>query len=112
MSGKPAYLLVWTGSPLEDNTKIKSMEIGTVLGNRQYYIVLQTRQDNFSNLLPTFYRVIDSFEIEPKNGSLSGKGDDFSGFSRYYNATLGIDIQYPSNWEKVEEGSIINFYAP
>jgi hypothetical protein len=112
LSGRPAYSLLWNGSSQEDNTRIKTLEIGTVVGDRQYYMVLHTKHDNFSNLLPTFYRVKDSFEIEPKNESLSSKGMGFSGYSRYYNATLGIDIQYPSNWEKVEEGSEINFYAP
>jgi hypothetical protein len=83
-----------------------------VVGNRQYFIVLQTRQDNYSNLLPTFYRVIDSFEIKPNNESLSNKSKELSGFLRYYNFTYGIDIQYPSNWDKVEDGPSISFYAP
>ena len=52
-----------------------------------------------SNYLPTIQKMIDSFEISI---GITG-GNPFLTYQN--NSTLGIAIQYPSNWERTEDGN-------
>ena len=110
-SGLTGYSLTMSES-LPHDTKIKSHEVGIVVENKQYYIMLSAEQDKFSNYLPKFHRIIDSLEIESNNGTLYTRSKEIPGFLRHYNTTLGIDMLYPSNWTKSEVGSQITFFAP
>jgi hypothetical protein len=77
-----------------------------------YYIA---KQATFSSYIPTIQRMIDSFEINismiksTMNGTTSN-----SWFLTYENnSTLGVKIQYPSNWKRVEYGNMaVVFFSP
>ena len=66
LAGKPAYKLVYTET-LEDeedeSTNLKSMEIGTIIGDRLYFIEYIAEEEKYSNYLPTIEMMIDSIEI-------------------------------------------------
>ena len=51
LAGKPAYKLVYTDR--EDDTNFKTMEIGTIIGDRIYFIEYIAEEDKYSNYLPT-----------------------------------------------------------
>ena len=60
-----------------------------------YYIAKQT---TLSRYLPTIQKMIDSFEINI--GITNSSGNSFLIYEN--NSTLGIKIQYPANWERIE----------
>ncbi len=60
-----------------------------------YYIAKQTE---LSSYLPTIQKMIDSFEINI--GITNSSGNSFLTYEN--NSTLGIKIQYPANWQRIE----------
>jgi len=60
-----------------------------------YYIAQQTK---LSSYLPTIQKMIDSFEINI--GITNSSGNSFLTYEN--NSTLGIKIQYPANWQRIE----------
>ena len=58
----PAYGLVYTDR--ENDTNYKTMEIGTIIGDRIYYVEYIAEEKKFSNYLPTIQRMINSLEIK------------------------------------------------
>ncbi|MGB6673566.1 MAG: hypothetical protein WBE34_14135, partial [Candidatus Nitrosopolaris sp.] len=60
-----------------------------------YYIAKQTK---LSSYLPTIQKMIDSFEINI--GITNSSGNSFLTYQN--NSTLGIKIQYPANWQRIE----------
>lgn len=61
LAGRPAYKLVYTN--VEDDTNYKTMEIGTIIGDKVYYIEYIAEEEKYSNYLPTIQMMINSFEI-------------------------------------------------
>jgi hypothetical protein len=61
IAGKPAYKLVYTD--VEDETNYKTLEIGTIIGDKVYYIEYIAEAEKYSGYLPTIQMMIDSFEI-------------------------------------------------
>ena len=61
LAGRPAYKLVY--SDVEDDTNYKTMEIGTIIGDKVYYIEYISEEEKYSNYLPTIQMMINSFEI-------------------------------------------------
>ena len=57
----PAYGLIYTDR--EDNTIYKTMEIGTIIGDRVYYIEYFAEEKKYSNYLPTIQMMINSLQI-------------------------------------------------
>ncbi len=66
-----------------------------------YYI---TEAEKSSSYLPTIYRMIDSFEIkiDMSNSAINDTTRNNSFLTYENNSTLGIKIQYPSGWERLE----------
>jgi eukaryotic-like serine/threonine-protein kinase len=61
LAGRPAYKLVYTD--VEDDTNYKTMEIGTIIGDKVYYIEYIAEEERYTNYLPTIQMMINSFEI-------------------------------------------------
>ncbi|MDQ6668774.1 MAG: hypothetical protein M3Y53_11205 [Thermoproteota archaeon] len=59
-----------------------------------YYIAKQTK---LSSYLPTIKKMVDSFEINI--GITNSSGNSFLAYEN--NSTLGIKIQYPTNWQRI-----------
>ena len=57
----PAYRLIYTDR--EDNINYKTMEIGTIIGDKVYYIEYIAEEKKYSNYLPTIQMMINSLEI-------------------------------------------------
>jgi hypothetical protein len=57
----PAYRLVY--SDREDNTNYKTMEVGTIIGDKVYFIEYIAEEENYSDYLPIVYTMADSLEI-------------------------------------------------
>lgn len=68
LSGKPAYKLVSTDE--EDGIDYKSLEMGTIIGDKVYYITYDAEEEQYSNYLPTVQKMIKSLEINPSNNRL------------------------------------------
>ena len=58
---KPAYRLIYTDRDIDTN--YKTMEIGTIIGDRVYYIEYIAEEKKYSNYLPTIQMMINSFQI-------------------------------------------------
>ena len=65
LAGKPAYKLVSIYE--EDGIDYKSMEIGTIIGDKVYFITYGAEEDQYSNYLPTIQKMIDSFQSYDSN---------------------------------------------
>ena len=61
LSKRPAYKLVYTD--VEDDTNYKTMEIGTIIGDKVYYIEYIAEEETYTHYLPTIQMMINSFEI-------------------------------------------------
>jgi S1-C subfamily serine protease len=57
----PAYRLVY--SDREDDTSYKTMEVGTIIGDKVYFIEYIAEEENYSDYLPIVYTMADSLEI-------------------------------------------------
>ena len=57
----PAYGLIYTNKV--DGTNYKTMEIGTIIGDRIYFIRYNAEEKQYSNYLPTIQRMINSLQI-------------------------------------------------
>jgi hypothetical protein len=63
LGGKPAYKLVFT-DVYDDDTSYKSMEIGTIIGDKLYLLSYEAEDEKqFSEYLPIIQKMIDSFRI-------------------------------------------------
>src|SRR5215208_3275106 len=112
LAGNPAYKVTFDHGSEEQqgNPDYKLIQIWTIKGDKVYYITYRAKLGRYSdNYLQTIQKMIDSFEI--------------SDFLLYENPALGIKIQYPTDWKKVEqadqyylEGSIqyptVSFLSP
>jgi hypothetical protein len=61
LARKPAYKLVYRD--VEDDTNYKTMEIGTIIGDKVYYIEYIAEAEKYSGYLPTIQMMINSFDI-------------------------------------------------
>ena len=59
---KPAYRLIYTDR--DDGINYKTMEIGTIIGDKVYYIEYIAEEKKYSNYMPTIQRMINSLEIK------------------------------------------------
>ena len=64
-AGKPGYSLIYTSTLKEgdDDLKLKTMEIGTILGDKSYYISYSAQSENYEKYLPHVQQIIDSIEV-------------------------------------------------
>jgi hypothetical protein len=60
-NNNPAYGLIYTHRV--DGTNYKKMEIGTIIGDRIYFIKYSADEKQFSNYLPTIRMMINSLQI-------------------------------------------------
>ena len=68
LAGKPAYKLVFTEE--EDEIHYKTMEIGTIIGDKVYLLSYAAQEEQYSDYLLTGQKMIDSFKINPSNNGL------------------------------------------
>jgi hypothetical protein len=61
LGGKPAYGLTYTDR--EDNINYKTAEIGTIIGDRIYYVEYIAEEKQYSDYLPKIKMMIDSLQI-------------------------------------------------
>jgi photosystem II reaction center protein PsbP len=66
LSGQPAYVLISTDSGGFDS---KSMEIGTIIDGKAYYIDYQSDPDTYNNNLPIINRMLSSLQLPSNVGS-------------------------------------------
>jgi hypothetical protein len=63
LGGKPAYKLVFT-DVYDDGTNYKSMEIGTIIGDKLYLLSYEAEDEKqYSEYLAIIQKMIDSFKI-------------------------------------------------
>jgi eukaryotic-like serine/threonine-protein kinase len=61
LAGKPAYKLVFTDE--EDEIYYKTMDIGTIIGDKVYLLSYVTQREQYSDYLPTVQKMINSLKI-------------------------------------------------
>jgi eukaryotic-like serine/threonine-protein kinase len=66
MVGKNAYKLIYTYTT-GDGFKMKDMEIGTMIGNKVYYIIYDGKESLFDKYIPIVQAMIDSFKVTLTN---------------------------------------------
>jgi hypothetical protein len=66
LAGNKAYKLINTYTT-NDGFKMKDMEIGTIIGNKVYYVIYDGKDSIFDNYQPIVQNMIDSFKITPTN---------------------------------------------
>ena len=97
LGGVPAHKIVFTGKPKDSPVDLEMMQVLTVIEKRFYMIQFFAEQGKYSDYLPTIQLMIDSFEIATIPDVIETKE-----FLLYEDATRGIKIKYPVEWEKVE----------
>jgi hypothetical protein len=68
LAGKPAYKLVFTDE--EDEIYYKTMDIGTIIGDKVYSIRYAAEKEQYSDYLPTVQKMINSLNITTSNNGL------------------------------------------
>ena len=71
LASKPAYKLVFTEE--EDEIHYKTMEIGTIIGDKVYLLSYAAQEEQYSDYLPTVQKMIDSFKITTSNNGLDNE---------------------------------------
>ncbi len=66
LAGNKAYKLIYTYTT-SDGFRMKDMEIGTIIGNKAYYMVYDGKESLFDNYLPIVQNMIDSFKVTVTN---------------------------------------------
>jgi hypothetical protein len=66
LAGNKAYKLVYTYTT-NDGFKMKDMEIGTIIGNKIYYVIYDGKDSVFDNYQPVVQNMVDSFKFIPTN---------------------------------------------
>jgi hypothetical protein len=86
-------------------SEYRATDIIMLSGIKKYEITYYISEaEKPSSYLPTIYRMIDSFEIriDISNSATNGTTRNNSFLTYENNSTLGIKIQYPVNWERLE----------
>jgi eukaryotic-like serine/threonine-protein kinase len=68
LAGKPAYKLVFTDE--EDEIYYKTMDIGTIIGDKVYLLSYVAQREKYSDYLPTVQKMINSLKITASNNGL------------------------------------------
>jgi PsbP len=63
LSGRSAYKLVYVGRSSDNRSLVKRMEVGTVVDRMFYVVNVGSQTKYYSEILPTFQRMISSFEL-------------------------------------------------
>jgi hypothetical protein len=97
LAGNPAHNFTTSAKIGQDEYRATDiiMLSGVKKYEMTYYIAKQTK---LSSYLPTIKKMIDSFEISI--GITNSSGNSFLTYEN--NSTLGIKIQYPTNWQRIE----------
>jgi len=66
MVGKNAYKLIYTYTT-GDGFRMKDMEIGTMIGDKVYYIIYDGKESLFDKYIPIVQTMIDSFKVTSTN---------------------------------------------
>jgi S1-C subfamily serine protease len=61
-NNRPAYRLLYTDK--EDDANYKTMEIGTIIGDRVFFINYVAEEEKYSNYLPNIQMMINSLQIK------------------------------------------------
>ena len=61
LAGKPAYKLIFTDE--EDEIYYKTMDIGTIIGDKVYSLSYVAQREQYSDYLPKVQKMINSFEF-------------------------------------------------
>lgn len=69
LAGRPGYSLVSTDT--EDGTDMKSIEVGTIVDGKVYYVVFSAEESRYNYFLPDVQKMIDSFEIADSKGEVN-----------------------------------------
>jgi hypothetical protein len=120
LGGNSAYTLLYSWNRGDDLGPTETIETGTMVGNKVYYIMFSTAAAEYSTLIPTVKQIINSFAITmpqpngitPKNynnnstasinnttaAKKNATTSTTNNFLTYENTTFGIKIEYPSEW--------------
>jgi hypothetical protein len=71
LAGKPAYKLVFTN--VKHDINYKSMEIGTIVGDKIYSVTFTAEEKEYSVHLPTIQKMISSLKITAFNNRLDNE---------------------------------------
>ena len=63
LAGNPAYKLIYTKAMEPENANIKTLEIGTIIASKVYFIRYYAPLQTYSIYLPDVQKMINSFEV-------------------------------------------------
>jgi hypothetical protein len=135
-ANRSAYTLI--SSRNADGIGMKSLEVGTLVGDKLYYALFETEESKYNVFISEVKKMIDSFELISDEISSADENDETTGveptqsvdpssdhnsntsFLIYENSKYGISVQYPSTWtyENVQSNSeddlvdVVYFYPP
>jgi hypothetical protein len=92
IKGDPAYKVVYTysGGSHDPCVHCKEMDLLAVKDDKLYLLSYVVDVQKYFELLPGIQNMINFTDLVP-------------GFQTYKNSTLGIEIQYPNDWDKVRD---------
>ena len=68
LSGKPAYKIVFTDE--EYGIDYKSMEVGTIIEDKVYFVTHYAKEEQYLDYLPTIQKMISSVKMTKSSGGL------------------------------------------
>ncbi len=82
------------------------MEIGTIIGDKVYFIEYGAEEEQYSDYLPTIQKMMDSFQLDDTNPTL--QGSPLSSSSTIEPETQGIPNE-PQMQQHQQESPSIDF---
>lgn len=95
LAGLPAHRIVFTEEI--QNQQFKKAQAWTVKDNKAYVITFSAEATKYDDYLPSIETMINSLKINLPQA--------FNATHIFSEDTEGIQMQYPSNWSKVQPGS-------
>jgi hypothetical protein len=95
LAGLPAHRIVFTEEA--QNQQFKKTQVWTVKDNKAYVITFSAQAPRYDDYLPSIEIMINSLKLNVPQAS-----DTTHTFSE---DSAGIQMQYPSNWTKVQPGT-------
>jgi hypothetical protein len=97
LAGQPAHRIVFTEDA--QNQQFKKTQVWTVKDNKAYVITFSAQESRYDDYLPSVESIINSLKIKAPQAPNMNATHTFSEDS------VGIQMQYPSNWTKVQPGA-------
>ena len=101
LSGNPAQMIVFSDKN-EFGGDLQALAAWTIIDKNGYFIILGSEPSMYVHYLPTFQKILDSFEIDKTIKEEIEIELDFKDYTTHVDSVNGLKFQYPTQWNKLD----------